>query len=357
MRDRPTASTATTRGLVRVHLPPLGVAYLQPEQATAFAYELLVAAGVPVSLEQRSLDELRGELERLRRQVEYECEEPCGMCAACIAAEAETMEKPMSEPVVSTGRKHVQPCHLCGVDVEHEEVRGLYGGKSWWLGTQHDAPCGIRCFSGGGARGPDGLARYKAGQLHGLGTGRPCPACGEERDRLLILDLDGTVRECTVEGQPCPNGPGEQRLIPAAVYGIRRHLEQGGLLAFATNQGGPAAGYGTRAGVQSAIDETVELLISHPEHGEAIREALDGTKRFRAYACFHAAKAGCSCRKPGPRMLLDAMKDFGTKPSETRFIGDRDTDRQAAEAAGCLWTHADEWHATWRPYVEDDLVF
>jgi histidinol phosphatase-like enzyme len=32
--------------------------------------------------------------------------------------------------------------------------------------------------------------------------------------RLIIFDADGTLRYCTVDGQPCPNRPDEWRLYP-----------------------------------------------------------------------------------------------------------------------------------------------
>jgi histidinol phosphatase-like enzyme len=48
-----------------------------------------------------------------------------------------------------------------------------------------------------------------------------------------------------------------------------------------------------------------------------------------------------SWRKPGPGMLLQAMKDAGASPDETVFIGDSEEDRLAAEAAGVKFVHAD----------------
>lgn len=46
-------------------------------------------------------------------------------------------------------------------------------------------------------------------------------------------------------------------------------------------------------------------------------------------------------RKPQPGMLLEAMADAGVEPHETLFIGDRDTDQEAAEMALCHFLHVD----------------
>jgi D-glycero-D-manno-heptose 1,7-bisphosphate phosphatase len=42
----------------------------------------------------------------------------------------------------------------------------------------------------------------------------------------------------------------------------------------------------------------------------------------------------CECRKPKPGMLLTLMQRFQVNPSRSFLIGDKDTDVQAAKAAG-----------------------
>lgn len=80
----------------------------------------------------------------------------------------------MSEPLAGTGNTKPGTCSKCGTSVELQEHIGMYKGGTHWHTPPHTAPCGLDCF-GGGARGPDGLTLYKAGQMHGLKT--PCPAC------------------------------------------------------------------------------------------------------------------------------------------------------------------------------------
>jgi D-glycero-D-manno-heptose 1,7-bisphosphate phosphatase len=61
----------------------------------------------------------------------------------------------------------------------------------------------------------------------------------------------------------------------------------------------------------------------------------DGTKLSAAYYCPHAPEQDCPCRKPKPGLLLQAALDFRLDLDRSVFIGDADTDLQAAHAAGC----------------------
>jgi len=61
----------------------------------------------------------------------------------------------------------------------------------------------------------------------------------------------------------------------------------------------------------------------------------DGTPLAAAYYCIHKADENCPCRKPKPGLLRTAADDFNIDQSRSIFIGDSDTDVQAARAAGC----------------------
>jgi D-glycero-D-manno-heptose 1,7-bisphosphate phosphatase len=49
------------------------------------------------------------------------------------------------------------------------------------------------------------------------------------------------------------------------------------------------------------------------------------------------------CRKPNPGMLLQAVADFHITPQQAFFVGDKDTDHQAAENAGMDFFWADDF--------------
>jgi D-glycero-D-manno-heptose 1,7-bisphosphate phosphatase len=63
--------------------------------------------------------------------------------------------------------------------------------------------------------------------------------------------------------------------------------------------------------------------------------AHDGTFLTAAYYCPHRPDENCACRKPKPALLQAAADDLNLDLSRSIFIGDSDTDIQAARAAGC----------------------
>jgi D-glycero-D-manno-heptose 1,7-bisphosphate phosphatase len=142
--------------------------------------------------------------------------------------------------------------------------------------------------------------------------------------RLYIFDADGTLRRTTVEGQPCPNKPGDWELIP----GVRERLAAirwgpgGAQFGVATNQGGVGLGYLTFETARSMLVEMVEQAFGVPAPAGSIE------------ICPHAPHAGCPCRKPRPLMLLRLMHRFGATQPETLFVGDMDRDEGAARRAG-----------------------
>lgn len=150
---------------------------------------------------------------------------------------------------------------------------------------------------------------------------------------LLIVDLDGTVRECTVPDQPCPNGLNEQRLLPGAGQAIAAAGRAGLRVAAATNQAGVALGFMSWAAMRSIFAELNGMLRA------------DGGGRIDYFrACTHGPDDGCDCRKPRPGLLQRcAGAAGGTPPHRVLFVGDRESDAAAARAFGCAFMPADEW--------------
>lgn len=148
---------------------------------------------------------------------------------------------------------------------------------------------------------------------------------------LYIFDADGTLRWTTVPGQPCPNRPGEWRLMPN-VREILSHMPwgpDGPFLGVASNQGGVALGYLTQEMAYQLIEATlVEAIGCVPP-----RTIID--------ICVCPPDTPCACRKPNPGMLLRIMRALHVDAADTLFIGDLETDREAARRAGVafMWAH------------------
>lgn len=155
--------------------------------------------------------------------------------------------------------------------------------------------------------------------------------------RLLIFDADGTLRRCTVPGQPCPNKPDEWELIP----GVREKiglLPSGMSFAIVSNQGGVGLGI-------MSEEIALEMLKSLAE--SAFVMVRPANVPVIVLMCPHAPKAGCTCRKPEPLMLNQAMQKFGALPSETLYVGDMASDSEAAERAGVDFMWAQSFFCGW----------
>jgi len=153
---------------------------------------------------------------------------------------------------------------------------------------------------------------------------------------LIIFDADGTLRNCTVPGQVCPNSDDQWELLPNVkekLSGIDWGSPGLGRVAFsiASNQAGIPRGYLT-------VETARRLLMATAKAALGFRPIEDSI-RF----CPHGKYDGCACRKPGSLMLEQLMEFWEVEPEETLFVGDMESDRLAAENAGCDFQWAREF--------------
>lgn len=142
---------------------------------------------------------------------------------------------------------------------------------------------------------------------------------------LYIFDKDNTL-VYGYPGRPA-NSVEEQHLLPNVELKCARLRAEGHALAIASNQGGIASGYVSEAAVIGMLLNTAVLI---------------GAITFRY--CPHSSQVEeCDCRKPRPGMLLKIMAQLRFRPQETVFVGDAETDRAAAEAAGIGFVWAGEF--------------
>ena len=135
----------------------------------------------------------------------------------------------------------------------------------------------------------------------------------------VILDRDGVIND----HQNYVNTPDDFHLFSTAGPSIRRLNDAGFKVYVATNQGGVGLGYMTMSDIQHVHDTMQEQL------------AVFGATLEDIAVCPHAPHAGCSCRKPKPGMLLQLSETHGFNLKESYMVGDRETDVQAGQRAGC----------------------
>jgi len=159
--------------------------------------------------------------------------------------------------------------------------------------------------------------------------------------KLAIFDLDGTLSP----QRPCSTSPFQRILLPAVVAKLSTLKQQGVFLAVATNQGGVSRRRAGRITVGAALAHFRWLQRELGLH--AVRFATIGDRK-----------------KPNPVMLVELMNQFNAAPHETLFVGDTETDRQAAASASVPFIYAEQFFsvreafdarkqdrtATFRPY-------
>lgn len=141
----------------------------------------------------------------------------------------------------------------------------------------------------------------------------------------LFLDRDGVINV----DRGYVSQIADFEWVEGAAETIAAFNARGWFVFVVTNQSGIARGYYTEADMQTLHDYMISELH------------IRGARIDKIFYCpFHESgeiaryrKASID-RKPGPGMLLSAMAEFPVKRESSFLIGDKDTDIQAAKAAG-----------------------
>lgn len=175
--------------------------------------------------------------------------------------------------------------------------------------------------------------------------------------KICILDKDGTLTT-PKSGHQFVQCPEDQVLLPGVGDAIAQLKSQGFVLAIASNQGGVAAGKKT---FSSALDEMVyamkltgiELaMFAHSYENEGYGEAVFIDRRSQgqvddASFCKTIIDKKLRFRKPQGGMIeflsFVALKESVDAFNLVIFVGDREEDKGAAEAAGVVFFWADDW--------------
>ncbi len=141
------------------------------------------------------------------------------------------------------------------------------------------------------------------------------------KNKAVFLDRDGVLNQelgdyvCRFE---------DFRILEHNFPALKELQDRGYVLIVITNQGGLAKGW-------YSVD-TLSQMHQHLKH----TYAEQGIKLSEIYYCNHHPEYNgkCLCRKPGSLMLEKAIARFNIDAAASYFIGDRERDVLAGEAAG-----------------------
>lgn len=147
-----------------------------------------------------------------------------------------------------------------------------------------------------------------------------------KKRKAVFLDRDGTI----IVHEPYLSAPDQLRLLPYAAEGLRLFQQYDYLIIVITNQSGIARGF---------FDEE-RLRYIHKKLMDMLER--EGIVVDDVYYCPHYKdgvieqyRIDCDCRKPKPKMLLDAARQYHIDLSQSLMIGDSEVDMLAGRNAGC----------------------
>jgi D-glycero-D-manno-heptose 1,7-bisphosphate phosphatase len=138
----------------------------------------------------------------------------------------------------------------------------------------------------------------------------------------VFFDRDGTL----IENVPYNGDPEAVRPFPGAREALDKLRARNIPLGVISNQSGISRGYFTREQAESVNRRVEELL---------------GPFDVWFY-CPHQPNDECECRKPKPKLILDAARALGVDPECCVMVGDLPSDLEAARNAGSLPIAIDE---------------
>lgn len=144
--------------------------------------------------------------------------------------------------------------------------------------------------------------------------------------KIVLLDRDGTVN--IDEGYI--SHPSVPRLSPNFLTLIDKFDLSNMNLVIVSNQSGIARGYFSYEQLFNFNEQLLQILECHSLNIDAI------------LFCPHSPMQMCSCRKPKPQMISVALQLFGVVPKDAIFIGNADSDCEAATLAGVKYLSIDD---------------
>ena len=117
--------------------------------------------------------------------------------------------------------------------------------------------------------------------------------------------------------------PEDFELLPNTGKAIKLLNEHGFKVIVITNQSGIARGYFT----EEMLAKVHEKMKDELAREEAWVDAI--------YYCPHRPEDNCQCRKPKPKLALQAAKDYDIELKDSLVVGDLQMDVDLGRAIGC----------------------
>ena len=111
-------------------------------------------------------------------------------------------------------------------------------------------------------------------------------------------------------------------ILPGAIEGLKKMRSMNYLLIIISNQSGIGRGYYSIPDYEKVM-ETMHKQLN-----------LQGITIDDCFYCPHSPESNCSCRKPGTKMIEEAVRKWDVDVKESFFIGDKESDIKAGQKSG-----------------------
>ncbi len=139
--------------------------------------------------------------------------------------------------------------------------------------------------------------------------------------KAVFLDRDGTIN-VGIPVYERVDSVDKLKLLPGVIEALRKLANLDYAVFFITNQAGISEGLISMSDFEEINGKLVEMI------------AQSGIKITKTYVCPHGEGDTCECRKPKPKMLVDAAKNYDIDLASSWMVGDRSTDIETGVNAG-----------------------
>ena len=140
------------------------------------------------------------------------------------------------------------------------------------------------------------------------------------KSKAVFLDRDGVINE---KRDDHVKNISEFKIFSGVGDAIKLLRDKGYLVIIITNQ----SAIGRKIISEKTLDEIHTELKNYLNQRDTHVDSI--------YYCPHTPEENCSCRKPKPGLLIKATNDFDIDLEKSYFIGDSESDLNAAKEARC----------------------